>query len=389
MRILYFTRDYTTHDRRFLSALARTDHQVFYLRLERGPRQLEDRPLPPEIELVPWEGGQGLIGVKDAPRLLAGFRRVLRQVKPDLVHAGPIQTSALLAALSGFRPLVSMSWGSDLLVDADQDPWMRWATRYALGHSDALVGDCEPVRQKAIQFGMPAERIVTFPWGVDLTHFHPAADERAERNVFTLLSTRGWEPIYGVELIARAFVQACRQLAGRDPANPDAGRAPSRPIPELRLIMLGGGSQAGLLRQIFNQGEVQDQVFFPGQIPQAELPRLYRSADLYLSASRSDGTSISLLEAMACGRPVLVSDIPGNLQWVTPGEQGWLFPDGDANALAQGILQAVDLFSNDPAGLAEMGRSARRLAEQRADWEKNFPQLLDAYTLAARPAHAG
>ena len=58
MRILYFTRDYTTHDRRFLEALANTEHKVYYLRLERRGHQLEDRPLPPEIELIPWAGGQ-------------------------------------------------------------------------------------------------------------------------------------------------------------------------------------------------------------------------------------------------------------------------------------------------------------------------------------------
>jgi hypothetical protein len=52
VRVLYFTRDYTPHDYRFLSALAGTDHRVYYLRLERSQRQLEDRPLPPEIEQV-------------------------------------------------------------------------------------------------------------------------------------------------------------------------------------------------------------------------------------------------------------------------------------------------------------------------------------------------
>ena len=56
---------------------------------------------------------------------------------------------------------------------------------------------------------------------------------------------------------------------------------------------------------------------------------MYRAADLYLSASHSDGSSVSLMEALGCGLPVLVSDIPGNREWVTDGEQGWLFPDGD------------------------------------------------------------
>jgi glycosyltransferase involved in cell wall biosynthesis len=376
MRIIYFTRDYTTHDRRFLAALANTEHKVYYLRLERRGQQLEDRPLPSQIELLTWAGGGKPAQFSDGPRLYSSLKRVIHSLKPDLIQAGPIQSSALLSALAGFHPLVSTSWGSDLLRDAERSAWYRWATRYTLRHSDALVADCETVRRKAVTFGMPAEKIVTFPWGVDLQHFSPdgasfpgwGAKDPQEQNSqesrapFVILSTRSWEPVYGVDVLARGFVKAAQQ-------NPD-----------LRLVMLGGGSQAGLLRQIFAQGAVQEQVHFPGQIGQKDLPRYYRSADLYLSASRSDGTSISLLEAIACGTPVLVSDIPGNREWVQPGVQGWWFADGDPNALAAAILNAVQARDKLP----EMGRAARQLAEQRANWEMNFQCLLKAYEIAAR-----
>jgi L-malate glycosyltransferase len=133
-----------------------------------------------------------------------------------------------------------------------------------------------------------------------------------------------------------------------------------------------------MLRQIFQQGGVEERVHFPGQVSQADLPRYYRSTDLYLSASHSDGTSISLLEALACGRPALISDIPGNREWITPEVEGWLFPDGDAVALSEAIEQAA----SDRLRLVQMGEAARRLAEQRADWDKNFPQLFRAYGLA-------
>ena len=261
-----------------------------------------------------------------------------------------------------------MSWGYDLIHDANTNGLWRWATRYTLKKSDVMIGDCNIIRQLAISFGMSNEHIVTFPWGINLQDFSPGPDEEPQsleqtepkESTFTLLSTRGWEPIYGVDVIARAFVLAARQH------------------PELRMLMLGNGSQAVELRQTFIKAGVQDQVLFPGQVSQSDLPRLYRTADLYLSASHSDGTSISLLEAMACGRPALVSDIPGNREWITPGENGWLFPDGDADALAQAILLAI----KERDKLTEMGGAARNLAEQRADWENNFQVLLSAYELA-------
>jgi hypothetical protein len=160
---LYFSRDYTPHDHRFLSALAETEHDVFYLRLERRGHETEDRVLPGRVQIVPWAGGQATMSLRDGPRLLFDMKRVLRRVQPNLIHAGPIQSVGLLAALSGFHPLVIMSWGSDLLLDAHKNGMYRWATRYVLEHCDVFLGDCEAVKQKALGFGVPEERNVTIP----------------------------------------------------------------------------------------------------------------------------------------------------------------------------------------------------------------------------------
>ncbi|HEX9616633.1 MAG TPA: hypothetical protein VGA03_04405, partial [Anaerolineales bacterium] len=91
MRIIYFTRDYTPHDRRFLASLAETGHRVYYLRLEQRGHVLEELPLPDRIEAVQWAGGRKPVGVRDFAGLLPDLRRVLREIDPDLVHAGPIQ----------------------------------------------------------------------------------------------------------------------------------------------------------------------------------------------------------------------------------------------------------------------------------------------------------
>jgi glycosyltransferase involved in cell wall biosynthesis len=109
-----------------------------------------------------------------------------------------------------------------------------------------------------------------------------------------------------------------------------------------------------------------------------ELPEYFRVADLYLSASHSDGSSVSLMEALACGLPAAVSDIPANQEWVKPGEQGWLFPDGDTQALAEVILRAT----GERSGLKAMSEKCRAVAEARADWSRNFPRLFEAYRIA-------
>jgi len=366
VRVLYFSRDYTPHDHRFLTALAETPHTIFYLRLERSDWQLEERPLPPQVEQVDWRDGQGMTRWNETPALLSDLKRVIQRVKPDVIHAGPIQSAALLAALSGFHPLVSMSWGSDLLLDAGRDWKMRLATRYTLRRTTVLVGDCQAVRKKAGEFGFPAERVVLFPWGVDLQRFSLGvpSDLRQRlgwQDAFVILSLRTWEPLYGVDGVVKAFCQAAKQDA------------------RLRLLLLGNGSQADQLHEMLERENLVERVHFGGQVRGDELPDYYRSSDLYVSASHSDGSSVSLMEALACGLPVLVSDIPGNREWIGPqGVAGMLFKDGDYSSLAAGMINAAAMGD----GLSIQRQAARTLAERRADWQVNFQQLLHAYDLA-------
>ena len=360
MRIIYFSKSYTPHDYRFLSSLANTDHEVFYLRLEANKRQTEDRPVPENIQQVLWAGGQREFRWGDVPRLTLDLRRLIRKVKPDLIHAGPIQNCAFIAALSGFRPILAMSWGYDLVMDAEKSAWMRWVTRYALRRSAFFVSDANVSREKAVAFGMNPENTTIFAWGTDIEHFQQKTLGSSNTKTFTLFCNRTWEPIYGVDVLVKAFVKVAADN------------------PNIDLVLLGGGSQGARIRQILMNGGVLDRVHFGGHISQADLPRWYHMADLYISASHVDGSSVSLMEALASGLPCLVSDIPGNREWIEDGVNGWLFHDGDVDDLAGKILNAI----KNRKSFHQFSNAARKTAEQKADWTKNFGKLLQAYEKA-------
>jgi L-malate glycosyltransferase len=370
MRIIYFSKSYTPHDYRFLSSLSRTEHEIYYLRLEASRRQTEDRSVPENIQQPPWAGGRGEFRWRDVPRLTFDLQRLTREIKPDLIHAGPVQTCAFIAVLSGFRPVLTMSWGYDLVMEADKTAWMRGVTRYTLKRSAFFISDANVSRDKAIHFGMDPEKTVIFPWGTDIERFTPkpiqpvglSPSKDSNLPTFTIFCNRTWESIYGVDVLARAFVK----VASENPA--------------VNLVLLGGGSQGAKIRQILMHGGVLDRVHFGGHVAQADLPRWYHMADLYVSPSHVDGSSVSLMEALASGLPCLVSDIPGNREWIEDGVNGWLFPDGDVEDLVQKISYAIQ----NRQQFDRIGESARQTAEQRADWKKNFGKLLEVYNKLSR-----
>lgn len=360
MKILYFTRGQSPHDLRFLNALAGTEHQAAVLCLERSSGYV----WPAGIRELHWPNEEVHAGLPNVFAAARAFKQIVAEFQPEVIHAGPIQRVAFIAALADCKPLLSMSWGSDLLLEADQSLLWQLITRYALKHSTLLAADCQMVVKKARSFGYTGP-VTVFPWGVDLDHFKPGSVGSLrkrlgweEKQVF--LSNRAMEPLYGVEIVAQAFALA------------------SQKNDNLRLLLYGRGSQKPTIRAILQTAEGMGKVHYGGFAGLPELPEIYHSADVYVSASHSDGSSVSLMEALACGLPALVSDIPSNREWVEPGKQGWLFGDGNVQELADRMIVAAA----DP-NRQQLAQNARQLAQDRADWHKNFAILLGAYQQVA------
>lgn len=371
MRILWLTQGVTGHDRRFVALLAGAGHDVRYLALDEVP----DAPaLPPGVRWETW-GSRPLVDARTpagAAELLPAFQDVLDRVRPDVVHAGPVPTGGFLAALADARPRIVMSWGSDVLLEAEQGSEWRYATHTALDGADRFVCDCESVLFRAREYAaIAADRVVLIPWGTEPARFRPAegaSSIRAELfggagdGVFLVLCTRSWEPVYGIDTLIEGFRRA------------------HAAEPRLRLVLAGGGSLAGDVDRWIREAGIEDAVIRPGAIGHDRLPEWFRAADLYASCAHSDGTSVSLLEAMATALPALVTDISSNHEWVTPGENGWLAAPGDAAAVADALLSAARM---DGDARRRMGARNRAVVEARADWAVNGRVLLAAYDALA------
>lgn len=367
LKLVYISRAYTTHDRRFLSAFVDAGFDVLHLRLLGD--NLDTRVVPAGVRTLHWVGeSRPYDSVADFVDRWVALESLLRETRPDVVIAGPIQTSAFLVASVGFKPCIAMAWGSDMLVDAEHDDMKRQVTRFTLQHASGAIGDCLAVRDAIGKYNsIPDDRALFFPWGIDTTEFaprEPRSDLRrrlgwADKTV--LISNRSWEPLYALDVLVEAF--ACAVKRRKD----------------LRLMLLGDGSQKDLIHARIEELGLSPFLHAPGRINNDAMSNYLNSADVYVSTALSDGTSVSLLEAMGCGLPVIVSDGFGNTEWVKAGVNGWVVRPGDKDQLVNAVGEASGC-----SNLKAIGKVNRETVCRKADWKQNVPALCDMIVRIAR-----
>jgi len=141
--------------------------------------------------------------------------------------------------------------------------------------------------------------------------------------------------------------------------------------PETKFRIAGDGSERKALEREVKSLNINSSVEFLGRVPHKEMPNLLSQADIYVSTSLNDGTSVSLLEAMGSGVFPVVTDIPANREWITNGENGFLVPADEAESLASKIIDAIRNRE-----LAEKSREENRLiVQQKALWAEYIKKI--------------
>ncbi len=364
-RILYLTQSYSVHDWRFLAKLAASPHEIWYQPCVEPAFKTETRAVPERVHVcTPLDPGRKTFSMTRIPKMMGALKKQIAEIKPDLIHAGSVPTGGLLAAAAGFHPTLIMSWGSDVLVQAKKNFMQRFIAQYTLNRADMALGDCEAVGESIRTLStLKTSQIVSLPWGIQLNDFsnvspHPVRATLGWENCTVLIATRGFEPIHSPLVLLEAFAVTLQKF------------------PDTRLLMLGTGSLEMKAKAFVRARGLEGKVHFTSQVPNAELPSYFKASDVYISGTLSDGTSISLLEAMASGLPAIVVDAYGNKEWVNPKINGWRYEPGSVQALTETLDSAL----SNKHKFAEIGKTNQQRAARDADWDHNFKRLLDAYT---------
>jgi glycosyltransferase involved in cell wall biosynthesis len=287
---------------------------------------------------------------------LPALHKAIRHLQPDLLHAHYLTSYGLLGALSGYHPLVLTAWGSDVLVTPTRNSIYRLLLRFTLARADLVTSDAATMSQRILTYGLPEDRLLNVPLGIDLRKFNTAARDWP---IFgsRIISTRHLVPNSNIDTLLEAFERTCSQM------------------PALQLNVIGEGPERAHLEERSRQLGIENKVTWCGWIENDLLPHRLREADIYVAITTSDSTSVSLLEAMACGAFPIVSNLPANREWIEHRVNGLIVAPQDSQALAEAIQTAAD----NPELRKRAGVYNSDLIAKRANWQRNMDNVEEAY----------
>ena len=248
--------------------------------------------------------------------------------KCNVIHAHWAIPTGLIGTWVGSllsKPLIVTIHGSDLRMALERPGFLRKIFVFVCHHATHL--NCVSIGQKKEmeQLGITSEKISVIPMGVDEAFLETGKDRKIELNKrpFTILSNRNLLPIYNVSLLIRAIPIILKEE------------------PETKFLIAGDGPEKETLEREVRNLNINSSVRFLGRVPHEEMPDLLSRADIYVSTSLYDGTSVSLLEAMGSGAFPVVTDIPSNREWIVDGKNGFFVPVDEEKCLADRIIDAI------------------------------------------------
>lgn len=258
-----------------------------------------------------------------------------------LHNARPVGISPTITTLGTFYDAV---YGKKLLKAADR-----------------IIAVCRFVKEDIAKYGIDKAKIEVIHNGVDTEFFKPSKKTFKEKYA---------------DKFDTLFVFLGRLIPQKGlPYLIDAMAEVAKEYPKTGLLIVGKGKEKSKLERRVRRLALDKNVIFPGFIPEEQLPHVYSSADVYVLPSLWEVLPISLLEASACGAPLLASDAGGNPEVIENGVNGFIFKRGDTKALAQKMRTLI----GDPKMRRKMGRESRRMAMKKFDWELIAKKTLKYY----------
>ncbi|MEO8398800.1 MAG: glycosyltransferase [Ignavibacteriaceae bacterium] len=291
---------------------------------------------------------------------LSKLKKIISEFNPDVLHSHYASSYGLLGALTNFHPFIISVWGADVFNFPKQSLLHKKIFNYSLSKADKILSTSKMMVKEIKKYSSNSVEVI--PFGVDLEIFKPQKIKSLfDENDIVLGTIKSLEDKYGIDFLIKSF----KKLKEKFPDHP------------LKLLIVGGGSQEKKLKELVQVLKISADVVFTGLVNHKETPRYHNMLDiaLFLSIEKSESFGVSVIEASACEKPVIVSNIGGLPEVVENNVTGIVVEPKNIEQISQAIEKLI--FNKELR--KQLGKNGRERVKKLYDWNNNLNQMEEVY----------
>lgn len=287
------------------------------------------------------------------------LKKIITEFKPDIVHAHYLSSYGFLGSLINFHPFVVSVWGSDIFVFPNKSIIHKAITKYVLNKADTILStsNCMAVETKKYT----SKDIIITPFGIDINIFKPKQVQTIfNENEIVIGTIKTLDPRYGIQYLLKAFKIVVDKF----------------PDYNLKLLIVGGGHYENDLRDLAAKLDIFNKVIFTGKVKHNLVSNYYNMIDIFVALSEYESFGVAVLEASACSKPVIVSNVGGLPEIVIANTTGIIVPPKNEFEAAIAIEELIKNKSKREL----FGRNGREMVLNSFVWDKNVEQMYNIYS---------
>lgn len=290
---------------------------------------------------------------------LGKIKKIIKDIKPDIVHAHYASSYGLFAAIVNYKPTIVSVWGSDIYDFPKKSYIHKSIIKFNLKKADCILSTSNIMKKETEKY--TDKEIIVTPFGVNVEKFKPLEDKKDNSGEIVIGTIKSLEEKYGINYLIRAF-KIVTEL---------------NPKEKLRLVIAGKGSRLEELKNLCKELNISDIVDFIGHISQDEVVKTFQSFDVAVFPSILDSESfgVAAVEAQACGIPVVVSAVDGLLESTVPNVTSLVAEKMSAEDLAE----KINILVKDKDLREKMGADGRNNVLEKYNVIDNFNIIDDVY----------
>lgn len=291
-------------------------------------------------------------------KALPHLKNAITHFKPDILHSHYATSYGLLGAISGFHPFLISTWGTDLMSFPYKSSLHKAIIKFNFKKADMIMATSNELAAHINKFTSKPPRIISF--GVDTSKFKPVkvAGLFNEKDI-VIGTVKSLEKIYGIDLLIKGFASLKKKYAHAD----------------LKLLIVGSGTLEAEYKSLVKDLNVDDLTIFTGRIDHHKLPAYYNMLNIFVNVSQIESFGVSVLEASACGLPVVVSYAGGLKEVVIDKKTGFFIDVGNKEQL----FNVLEMLITDSAYRSKIGEAGVEFVKAHYEWKKSVVDLKSVY----------